>query len=705
MNGSPVLIKEFGYFYMKFIKMKRTYLIASFIFFAHFSYGQCPKLVLLEDFTQASCQPSANQDLYVLDSILLPSPTKVHHIAYHVYFPGVDPMYSYNTSQIMSRINYYSVTQISEIKLLGNQKTGLPTTFNQDDINNYWSEGSPEKLEVSEVDNGSTRTVTIRVKTVGTKPAGSFNILACVIERNKTYAAPPGSNGEKYFPDVFRKMITAGDDGDSFALPAAGNDTTISYTYNEDSVNWALGDIGIVAFIQNNSTKEVIQSGSTFNLIPNSTMLYSGPTAVNGSFSNTTSFNFTAGNSGDSSEQFVYKITSLMPNDWTSNFIVNGSTYSDSAIITLGGNSSLPVSLNVIPGSIAKVGKFTFSITSLTNPGAAVLSKTFFVISGITDLIVNGSGTASGNFGRASKWQQDYINGLAFAGNTSFDVISADFLIKGTQGWAMNSVKNIFLNIGATAPSLTDSLVSRLTDFLNLPGKGLFVSGQDIGYEIWDAASTASPAVKTFYTDYLHAIYANDGSKQDSILTGNTADPVFGGVTAAAVNTAYYGSIANFYPDELNASGIGKVCFYYNNDVNKKAGVYSNNGTSKVVYLGIGIEQLADSTAKNTILKLSHDWFYGLITSEEFNKEMLGLSLGQNFPNPSGTLTFIPVSNLENNAKLIFTDILGRNVLIEEIMKGTSEVRINTSTLVPGIYHYTVVDGNNIVTKTMQVVK
>ncbi|MFI5205200.1 MAG: hypothetical protein ACHQF2_11950, partial [Flavobacteriales bacterium] len=74
--------------------------------------AQAPRFVLFEHFTQASCGPCAAQNPGFESSILIPNPDIVRHIAFHTSWPGVDPMYNYNSVEIDARTTFYGVTGV-----------------------------------------------------------------------------------------------------------------------------------------------------------------------------------------------------------------------------------------------------------------------------------------------------------------------------------------------------------------------------------------------------------------------------------------------------------------------------------------------------------------------------------------------------------------------------------------------------------------
>lgn len=656
------------------------------------SFGQAAKFVLFEHFTQASCGPCAAQNPAFQANILNANPGKVRHIAYHTSWPGVDPMYNHNATENDARTQFYGVNGVPHVEMMGNVKEGAPGAFTQADVDEQFVAGSPIKIEVSEIDQGSTRDVTVIVTTVSAPPSGSFTLRTAIIENPIQYSTPPGNNGETDFPNVFRKMLPS-IAGDPITLPAVGNSVTFNYTYTEDAA-WQMNNIKLVAFVQNNTTKEILNSGSNFDPIVNYNLFTSSSAVQAGTTSAASAFNFTSANNGTASEQFTYTLTSTAPGNWSANFNIGAVTYTSTATVTVAAGATENITVNVTPGSTPAVAKYTLTVSSATNPSSPSMTRSFYVISGVTDLVVSnsgwvGDGTTPGN---ASNWENDFLSGLQYAGNTGYASTDEVVTAKAIQDNALTGVNNIYFNVGWTFPSLTDDLVAKLTTFLNAGGN-LFISGQDIGWDTWDANGSGTANTQTFYTNFLGAAYSNDGGTANTQLTTQTSDPIWGNMPNATISNSVYGS-QYFFPDELTATGTGVAIYKYNTSTTKVAGVRNTNGTWKTVYIAPGVEMLSTAAAKNEVIKRAHDWFYGYLSTEEFDKAMLGM--GQNFPNPATGITTIPLSNIENAMQLEVVDLTGRVVLNQEIAKGAESVQINTLNLENGLYMYRIVNGSSV---------
>lgn len=676
------------------------------IFMQTASNAQAFKFPIFEHFTQASCGPCAAQNPGFQSSILDLNPVSVHHIAYHTVWPGVDPMNALNPVDVDARVGYYSVSGVPSVTLMGNAKTGGPGSFSQADVDAQIAATSPIKVNVTQVDNGNNRDITVVVTTVGNVPASSNYVLqTVVVERNVNYATAPGNNGETYFPNVMRQMLPNAA-GTSVTIPALG--TSAVYTFNvvENAV-WNDAEIAVVAFVQDDNTKEILNSGASWDPQVNAIVIPPTVLAQAGTIGTASTFNSVIANSSLASEDYIITLSSINePATWMSSLSINGTLASSPVSVSLASAGFLNADIMVTPSAASGLVEYTLTITSVTNPTAPAMFYKVYVVSGINTLLVNNSsGKGDGTGGSAALWEADYINGLTYANCSTYAVCNEITAMRCAAYNALSGVDKVFLNIGWTFPSLTDSIVAQLTPFLDNGGR-LLISGQDIGWETFDPASTYfTPATQAFYTNYLNASYLNDGTTAANVaLNFNASDAVFTGTPNTTLLNYYGGTY--FFPDEMNATGNGAVISYYGTGTNKKGAVRATNGVYKTVYLGYGLEMVSSTATKNEIIKKSYDWFNNILSTEEFDAQMLALNLGQNFPNPGADMVSIPVSNLMNDATLEVMDVTGRLVLTQNVVKHSDMITVNTKGLQTGLYTYRLVsESKTTATKVMQVIR
>lgn len=236
-------------------KLNFTFLL---VFIAILGFGQAQRIVLLEHFTQASCGPCATYNP-AAQELLDANPGKIVAIKYQTSWPGFDPMNEHNPTQVQARVNYYSVTGVPNSVIDGNYFNGSPANWGQSDIDYRYGIASPAEIALSYYISPNWDSIYITM-TATAKSAISGNIKAriAVIENEIAWDVAPGSNGEKEFYSVMKKMLPTATGTD---VPDLAVDETFTVT-----TNWKLEniynetEIAVVAFIQDDGNKQVLQA-------------------------------------------------------------------------------------------------------------------------------------------------------------------------------------------------------------------------------------------------------------------------------------------------------------------------------------------------------------------------------------------------------------------------------------------------------------
>lgn len=218
------------------------------------------KYVLLEHFTNSKCPicASKNPAFY---NLIDDYPNDVHHIAYHPPIPyNTCIFYLDNPSENAGRASIYSINGTPRVAVNGSLAPVSGTLLSQALLTAEIGETSPLSLSVTETGAGNARTVKIKAKSWATIPTGNYRIFAAVVEKTVNYNAP---NGETVHHNVFRKMLPALDGG-AFQPPAAGQEIEYTYDYTIASA-WVASEVYVVAFVQNLTTGEVLNSGTRFD--------------------------------------------------------------------------------------------------------------------------------------------------------------------------------------------------------------------------------------------------------------------------------------------------------------------------------------------------------------------------------------------------------------------------------------------------------
>ena len=125
-------------------------------------------------------------------------------------------------------------------------------------------------------------------------------------------------------------------------------------------------------------------------------------------------------------------------------------------------------------------------------------------------------------------------------------------------------------------------------------GGNLFITGQDIGYDIRSAA---------FYGNYLHASYIRD----DTNIYDLTGYDVLSGVSVTISGSG--GANNQGYPSEIGLGSGSVGLFDY--DGSYTWGGLRWEGAYRLVYLSFGYEAINTSADRNSVMDAVLNWLAG----------------------------------------------------------------------------------------------
>jgi hypothetical protein len=254
---------------------------------------EVPKLVLIEDFANVSCIPcvQSNKILESLSNIKF-GRSKLVVIKFPTYFPSPnDPFYLANKVDCDSRIAYYTIffapstitdgierpistDSLDVISKVEARLDSLPRfdvlvtaevsggnyliVANVKIIEKYF----PSSQNVN-IHAGDSKTLDFDLQ-LDTTPINYSDLVlhTVVTETDIQFATPPGSNGETNFFDVMRKMLPSNEGQDLSSLQQTGEET-YQFQIALDP-GWNVTNLNVITFVQNRVTKEIFQTGSTF---------------------------------------------------------------------------------------------------------------------------------------------------------------------------------------------------------------------------------------------------------------------------------------------------------------------------------------------------------------------------------------------------------------------------------------------------------
>lgn len=222
--------------------------------------AQAKRYIFMEHFTNTRCGicGSSNPAYYKL---LESYKGNYHHISIHPPIPYSGCLlYQHNKTANSARTNYYTIFGTPTVVINGTSSKSA-SAIKAQTLDAELNKTSPIQIIVNETGLG-TKMASIEIKTVGDKPDGSYKLFVVMAERVLNYASP---NGEKVHYDVLRDLMSPYD-GEEIVLAERGSSVSKSYTMNINP-SWAENQMYAIAWVQNVNTKEVLNSGTKFDIV------------------------------------------------------------------------------------------------------------------------------------------------------------------------------------------------------------------------------------------------------------------------------------------------------------------------------------------------------------------------------------------------------------------------------------------------------
>lgn len=225
------------------------------------------RMVLLEEWTSSTCGPCASNNP-TIDAFIAARFDSVVAVKYHVGWPGAgdDPMYLYNPTQSYDRRYYYGVNSVPHVIMDGvvdpaypySTPASLPDAF----AVRRPVVGTPVSVTVHDSTlAGDSIQATVTVTIHSPLPGGSYRLRVHAVEHLIQYPSPPGTNGEQDFLDVFRGAYP---NSNGTSIPTTVGNYSFVFRYKL-SAPVVMGSVYTIAFVQNDLTKEVFNSGKSLS--------------------------------------------------------------------------------------------------------------------------------------------------------------------------------------------------------------------------------------------------------------------------------------------------------------------------------------------------------------------------------------------------------------------------------------------------------
>ncbi len=656
--------------------------------------AQFRRIALLEEATNASCGPCAANNP-TLQEFVEHSFGGVITVRYHAWWPGSDPMYSHNATENRARIQYYGINGVPGYTMDGVFK-GVPSSSDamRSEMEADIAEGSPLWIEVNRTPSQDSVIFSVKIIAGAEVIGANLRLRNAIIERRKVYATPPGSNGERIFNDVFRKMLP-NTDGEALTSFAEDDTLTYEYAYPIDS-EWNADDLAVVSWVQDDGDKKVIQANID---IPTFFTKSDAPAAELVESGETVTKNFTLINSNPDTLRVYFDNSEDIPSDWSVSFeILDSSATTELAVVPP--RDSLQYRLTISVGEEKGTGMISIYPRNYDDPyqyGYSV--KNTEILPNGNILLVDADG---------GKRYELYYKVAFQQSEAEYTMLDRGIIPALTNDLLAYDWDAVYWNTAWGFPAFTLSEVSFLESYLD-NGGNLFIAGQDIGWDIFDASgSSGFEEARSFYQNYLGARYLADNSNSYS-LSGMDGDPITDGLS---FNVS---AIHQRYPESIRANGTGvSIILKYANGL--YGAVKKETETYKTVYLGVGLEQVSTESARVALVHNSLVWFGAIIGVEEEAENVADkFVLEQNYPNPFNPTTTIKYSipklngvEAHGRASLRIYNILGEEIVTlvnQKQAPGNYTVQFDASNLPSGVYFYTLRVGDFVATKKMILMK
>lgn len=249
--------------------------------------AQTTRTQLYEVFSGENCGPcaSANPTTHAL---VQANPTAIIALKYQVPIPSAGPICNENLVDPAARRSYYGVNAAPNARhdgtTIGN---GHSINLTQALITSRQPVTSPFAMNVEHEFNTNWDSIfiTVQITAAQAVTSGSWVAQIALVEKNMLFTSPPGTNGETEFHNVTRKMYPT---AAGTVLPGTwtnGQIQTVTIAAPVPTYIRDIAEVGIIAFVQNNTTKEVAQAAKSEPLpVP----LYSSVTPPPANFYNCT---------------------------------------------------------------------------------------------------------------------------------------------------------------------------------------------------------------------------------------------------------------------------------------------------------------------------------------------------------------------------------------------------------------------------------
>jgi len=244
--------------------MKKLFFFFMTMCLVYTTYSQAPKStrkVLVEEATSASCS-YCGQYNPAFNTLLQANVSKVISLKYQGRV-GFDPMYNQNSAEVDARDAYYNLTSQPNCVIDGNYYKGHIAYVAQSKLDSVAAISAPFTITLTHNLSADYDSVFITAVITATEDitfTGPLVAQVVITESEIHFCNAPGTNGETDFYNVMRKMLP---NNLGTSLPTTwtnGQAQTLNFAVPVPSYLYDVSNLSIVAFVQDNSDKDVKQA-------------------------------------------------------------------------------------------------------------------------------------------------------------------------------------------------------------------------------------------------------------------------------------------------------------------------------------------------------------------------------------------------------------------------------------------------------------
>ncbi|MBD3163377.1 MAG: Omp28-related outer membrane protein [Candidatus Eisenbacteria bacterium] len=495
---------------------------------------------------------------------------------------------------------------------------------------------------------------------------------------------------EDWHEDVLRDMPS----DVALTVDTVGEVQNVQTTFPVDA-SWVTEELAVMTFIQDDADKRIHAAASS-DPIPDYALRYYalGERTVIGPGTGTYSYEpFRIYNLGNLTDNYTVSValSGYGSDGWSASIADESNSYGSMYAQELAPGEHKELHIEVTPDSPGHA-LITVTMTQDNSPHEFDRKIEYtYMTDDLQVLFVDDDGAET---------HEDYFIDALIENDLSFGVWQRN--AGAPTGVTLDNFDVIVWGTAFAFPTLDAADRAALGHYLDNGGR-LFVTGQDIGWEMNDIGGEAYQ----WYQDYLHAAFINDDTN-DYTLNGVADDPISDGIDL--VIQGGDGANNQDYPSDIDP-GDEHASVIWTYDATRNAAIRADDGNHRVVYMAFGFEAIDNPTDRRQTMGRIMDWLReGLADAPDGpTASRLMLRVDPNPVTTAATIRFAMPAAGDALLQVFGTDgRLVRTLLEGPRSAGVQSIRWDRSTaqgerLPAGVYYYRLATGEETVVRKLVV--